>query len=175
MTYDNLKRLTINGLRKSLKKSRISNELLHPDKKQEASQQEKRDKLDTLTQESNEILISVKGVWPFDLFPDEIAIDRQTITITRNIFWGIHSRVVCHYQDLVKADLNVGPFFGSLNIYSKYFTDGEEVVKWFSKKNATTIHAVLQGLLIAQKEGIDLRELPREEVIEKLYSIGMRE
>lgn len=143
-----------------------------PQKTQE--HQEKSDKLTTLAKESNEVLIAAKGVWPFDLFPDEISIDRQTITIIRNLFWGVQQRVICHYQDLVKSDLNAGPFFGSLNIYSKYFTDGEEKIKWLTKKDATTIHAVLQGLLIAQKESLDLKELPKEEVIAKLYSIGMR-
>jgi hypothetical protein len=108
------------------------------------------------------------------LFPDEVSLDRQTLTITRNIFWGVQQKVICHYQDLVNSHVNLGPFFGSLNIYSKYFTDGEEQVNWFSKKDAEKMHAILQGLLITQKEGIDLKDLSREEIVAKLYSIGAR-
>lgn len=82
--------------------------------------------------------------------------------------------MICHFDDLVNSHVNVGPFFGSLSIFSKYFTDGEEQVHWFSRRNAEKIHAILQGLLIAKKEGVDLKSLSKEELIPKLYQIGKR-
>lgn len=128
--------------------------------------------IDEVLEESNIVLAKFRGVWPFDFFPDEIIIDKQAVTIVRHWFFGVGQKITCHFDDLVNAEVNVGPFFGSLNIYSKYFTDGVEHVKWFSASDARRIHAILQGLLIAKKEGVDLKTVPNEEILGKLYEIG---
>lgn len=128
--------------------------------------------LDDIVQESNEVLARFKGVFPFDFFPDEVIIDKQAITIVRNFFFGVKGKIICHYDDLVNSEVNLGPFFGSFTIYSKYFTDGEEKVNWFSKGDAKKIHAILQGLLIARKEGVNLKTLSRGDILNKLYQIG---
>lgn len=163
--YDNLKVLTINGLKKSL--NRLDRAKLRP-----KEQSSKKPSLDEVIVESNKVLGKFKGVWPFDFFPDEVLLDKQAITIVRHHFWGVFAKITCHYDDLVNSQVNVGPLFGSLNIYSKYFTDGEEVVKWFSNTDAQRIHAILQGLLIARKEGVDLKETPDDELLTKLHKIG---
>lgn len=128
--------------------------------------------IDEVLEESNIVLAKFRGVWPFDFFPDEVIIDKQAVTIVRHWFFGVGQKITCHFDDLVNAEVNVGPFFGSLNIYSKYFTDGVEHVKWFSAGDARRIHAILQGLLIAKKEGVDLKSVPNDEILGKLYEIG---
>ena len=141
---------------------------------QNETREEEKTALDLLVQESNEIIARFKGVWPFDLFPDEVIIDKHAITIVRHIFFGISRKIICHFDDLVNSEVNVGPFFGSLKIYSKYFTDGEEDIKWFSRSDAATIHAILQGLLTVRKEGISLKDLSPEDIISKLYDLGTK-
>jgi len=133
---------------------------------------EEKPSLDRIMEESNEILAHFRGVWPFDFFPDEVIIDKKAITIVRHWFFGVGQKITCHFDDLVNAEVNVGPFFGSLKIYSKYFTDGEEDIKWFSRGDAKKIHAILQGLLMAKKEGVDLHDIPNDELLTKLYKIG---
>lgn len=153
--------IAVNGLRSYLKE-RSSN---MPD-------EQKKPTLDEVVQESNEVLVKFKGVFPFDPFPDEVIIDKQAITILRHIFFGVTQKITCHFDDLVNSEVNLGPFFGSLNVYSKYFTDGVETVKWFSRGDAAKIHAILQGLLIAKKEGVDLKNMTKEDILQKLYTIG---
>lgn len=156
---ENLKRLTTKALTNYLKKYKQDNEKKNPT-------------LDSIVEESNEILAHFKGVWPFDLFPDEVIIDKQAVTIIRHWFFGVGQKITCHFDDLVNAEMNIGPFFGSIQIYSKYFTDGEEDIKWFSRSDVKKIHALLQGLLIAKKEGVDIKSLSKDEILHKLYKIG---
>lgn len=136
--------------------------------------QEQQADLDTVVEESNEILVRFRGVWPIDLFPDEVEIDRHTITVRNRAFWNVEKKSVCHYDDLVNSEINLGPFFGSISIFSKYFTDNHERVRWLSRKDAKNLQAFLQGILIARKEGVDLKGLTRNEIIAKLYTIGKR-
>ena len=130
--------------------------------------------LDEIARESHEELARFKAVWPFDLFPDEIIINKSNVTIIRHFFFFVEEKIICHFDDLINTHLNIGPFFGSIGILSKYFTDGREDVQWFSRRDAERLHAILQGLLIARKEGVSLRQLPKETIIEKLYAIGKR-
>lgn len=136
------------------------------------SPQEKHEDLEQVVQESNEVLATFRGVFPFDIFPDEVIIDKQSITIIRHFFIGISQRVNSHFDDLVNSEVNLGPFFGSINVYSKYFTEGVERVNWLSRDGAQALHEILQGLLITRKEGVDLKDLSREEIIFKLRQIG---
>lgn len=128
--------------------------------------------LDQIMQESNQVLAHFRSVWPFDFFPDEVIIDKKAITIVRHWFFGVGQKITCHFEDLVNSEVQIGPFFGSIKIYSKYFTDGEEDVNWFSRSDAKKIHAILQGLLMAKKEGADIQNIPNDELLYKLYHIG---
>jgi len=129
--------------------------------------------LDKIARDSHDELARFHGVWPFDLFPDEIIINRTNVTIVRHYFFFVSEKMICHFEDLVNSHVNVGPFFGSIAIFSKYFTDGEEDLHWFSRTNAEKVHAILQGLLIVKKEGVDISNVPKEEIIPKLYAISI--
>lgn len=142
--------------------------------KENPSPEAKKADLDRIAADSHDELATFRTVFPFDLFPDEIIINRTNITLIHNYFFFVSQKLICHFDDLVNSHVHLGPFFGSLQIISKYFTDGEEDIKWLSRKNAETIHAILQGLLIAKKEKVDLKGLPREEIISRLYQIGKR-
>lgn len=165
---DNLKRWTTKSLIKYLNQSRRVAEKSQPVE----NQSEEKPTLDEVLEESNEVLAHYTGVWPFDFFPDEVIIDKKAVTIVRHWFFGVSQKITCNYDDLVNAEVNLGPFFGSMSIYSKYFTDGEERVNWFSRESARQIHAILQGLLMAKKEGVDIKSIPNDELINKLTNIG---
>jgi len=165
--YENSKTLAIQSLRRFLNEFKRVNP-----QPQVQSTEEKKPTLDQVLEESNEVLARFRGVWPFDFFPDEVIVDKKAITIVRHWFFGVGQKITCHFEDLVNAEVNVGPFFGSMSIYSKYFTDGQEDVKWFSRGDAKKLHAILQGLLMARKEGVDIKNIPNDELLEKLYKIG---
>lgn len=175
---EHLKTLAINGLRKFLSKynaeERQQKAQTSVSQSPKQSHEENKADLDRIAFDSHDELAKFRGVWPFDFFPDEVIINRTNITIIRHYFFFVSQKIICHFDDLVNAHVNAGPFFGSLSIYSKYFTDGQEDIKWFSRNSAERIHAILQGLLIARKEGVDIKTMSKEEIIPKLYQIGKR-
>lgn len=124
------------------------------------------------TANAHEILLHVKGVFPFDIFPDEAKLDRQMLTIRRNIFPGISKTVTSHHDDILNSHLDQGPLFGSVTIHLKYVTDGEETIKWLSKRDAKELHVLLQGILSARKNEIDLTPLNRSELLKRLEEMG---
>lgn len=172
--YENLKRLTINGLTRYLQMSRTENAKNPQEQQREKAPEEQQADLDRIAIDSQEELARFRGVFPFDLFPDEIIINKTNITVIRHYFFFVSQKLICHFDDLVNSHVNVGPFFSSISIISKYFTDGQEDVKWLSRQDGEKVHAVLQGLLLSRKEGVDLKRLPKEEIIDKLIAIGKR-
>lgn len=132
----------------------------------------KKINIDDVAKESKEQLAMFKAVFPFDFFPDKVVIDSQSITIVHNFFFGVKQKVMSHFDDLAHSELNVGPLFGSIKIFSKYFVDGEEQINWLTRRDASDLHAIIQGILISRKENVDLKSVPKEELIYKLHEIG---
>lgn len=153
-----------NGTRPDEEKPIKIEDVTEPDKLSE--------RFNEIASESQEVLISMKAVWPFDFFPNEIKLDRQTITIKRNYFFKVSKTLVSHHRDILNSNLNIGPFFGSLLINTKYLTHDEFTINWLWRDDALLLHEVLQGLLIAQKEEVDTKGLPKDDLIYKLREMG---
>lgn len=134
--------------------------------------QDKEDEFFEFAKKTKEVLIQVHGVWPFDFFPDVATLNRSMFIVKRNVFIGVSKTITCHHDDILDSHLNLGPFFGSVSIHMKYVTNGVEVINWLSRKDAIRLHAILQGLLAAKKNNLDINTLDREGLAERLEAIG---
>ena len=66
-----------------------------------------------ITEESQEELISVTTVFPFQLFPDTITVDRQKVSIIRRHFFGVADTAVAKIGDIINVEASTGPCLGS--------------------------------------------------------------
>lgn len=117
-------------------------------------------------------LIEVKSVFPFDLFPNSVTLDRKQVTITYRYFFQVMRVVSVQIQDILSAEVNAGPFFGSLDIVSRFFTDVHHKINWMWRGDAIKLRRLIQGAILAHHEEIDIINIPRDELLEKLYRLG---
>ena len=165
--YANLRHLTINGLTKYSKKFKKDSE-----EREVGSEKLTDEQFTEFAHKTKEVLIHVKGVWPFDLFPDEATLDRQKFVVKRHILWGVSKTQSAHHDDILDSNLSLGPIFGSVTVHMKYVTNGEETINWLTKENATRLHIMLQGLLSSKKNGMDLTPLSTDELKKRLMQMG---
>lgn len=121
---------------------------------------------------SHEELISVTTVFPFQLFPDTVAIDRQKVSIIHRTFFRTANVVSVKIGDVLNVESQMGPFFGSIKIYSKYFVDNFHEVKFLARSDVITLHKLLQGYMIATEKEIDCLQIPKEELVVLLKELG---
>ena len=89
-------------------------------------------------------------------------------------------------KDILNAEVDVGPFFGSLRVTTRYFSDqsqfaGSEpdtknskppVINYLWRHDAIKLHSMLQGYIIACQKEIECSEIAKEELVTLLHDLG---
>ena len=136
-----------------------------------------------LEKQSHEVLFKKDTVFPFILFPNTIILDRTQLTIIHRTFFRVAKISSVRIQDILTTDVNVGPFFGSLRVATRFFVNqdtedgrGTEIkapsINFLWKHDALEIHKLLQGFIVATQDEIDISETPTSELKELLRSLG---
>lgn len=130
------------------------------------------DQLRDIVEMSHPTLAKASAIFPFDLFPDTLTIDRQKLTVVHRSFFNIEQTVSVQLADVTNVQANVGPFFGALTISSEHFINNTQTIKYVSRHNAIVIQHLLQGMIIAHKEHIDLNQIGEKELLVLLDDLG---
>src|SRR5690554_5588578 len=86
-----------------------------------AEQSETRQELRQAASDAQEVLIKADSIFPLVLFPDTIIVDRVKVTITRRQFFLVAEVVSTQIEDVLNVESDTGPFFGSINLYTRFF------------------------------------------------------
>jgi hypothetical protein len=135
-------------------------------------QREIREKMDDLVDLSRRVLFKTTSVFPFEFFPDEIVIDPYKVNIVSREFFAserIHSIAIKEISDVL---IDTGPFFAALKIIDKNFIENTIVVRYLKKQEALKARRIIQGIMIANKEELDIAKLEVDELAEKAEEIG---
>jgi hypothetical protein len=131
-------------------------------------------KLKKAIKASNQVLISIKTVFPLTLFQDTVTVDRAKLTITRRQFFQMSEVMSIRLEDILNVTATAGPFFGSLTITNRIQGGMGDPIKvdrlW--RDDALKLKRILQGYVIALQKKIDCSELSTGELAEMLDRIG---
>jgi hypothetical protein len=122
---------------------------------------------------SNEILAQATTIFPFTMFPDTITVDRTKLTVAHRTFFAVAEMMSIRIEDILNVTANVGPFFGSLVISTRFFdTHKPYEVNWLWRSDALRIKRIMQGYIIATQKEIDCSALSTEELSRMLDTLG---
>lgn len=136
------------------------------------AQQKASEELDSLATGSARIILDIKAVFPFNFFPDELIIDETKVSVHTKLFFYTKQVRSVVYSDIFNVVIHEGLFFAKLEIIDRYFSEQSIVIEFLKKKDAILARRIIQGMVIAKKEKIDLQALPIKDLIEKLDRIG---
>ena len=134
--------------------------------------QEVHEKLIDITEKAQDILCKADTVFPFTLFPDTITLDREKLTVATRSFFRTAKIVSVPVSSISSAEADVGPFFGSLHMASKFFVQNKYSVNFLTRADAMKIQHLLQGFIIAQEKDIDVTDINREDLLILLEDLG---
>ncbi len=127
------------------------------------------------TMHAHEVLMKVETVFPFTLFPDTVTIDREKLTIANRLFFRVAKINSILITDIQSIEANVGPFFGSLHIVSKFFVNNPNVprvVKFLWRHDAERVQRLIQGFIIAKQKDIDCSQIDTDKLLAMLADLG---
>lgn len=125
-----------------------------------------------MTTQSHDILYKANTVFPFNLFPDTITIDREKLTIANRIFFLTARITSVPIPDLLSVEADVGPFFGSLHLNSRYFYTNPRSISFLPRKDTLNLQRLLQGYIIAHEQRIDCSKMEKEQLKILLEDLG---
>jgi hypothetical protein len=132
------------------------------DRKEELNDnQEKvpKEKMIQATKKESEILFRTKTVFPFDLFPDTITIHTTKIDIVQKIFFYSQDIMSISVKDIAAVEVQTAPFFATINIIPAPPYLDPKTIRYLKISDAIKIKKLIDKLLLAIKEDIDLLEL----------------
>lgn len=131
--------------------------------------------VDTLlgvTIHSHEILYKAETVFPFNFFPDTIIIDKEKLTIIARYFFWVAKITSVPIRDILSVEADIGPFFGALQLTSRYFYTNPHSINFLWRKDTLKIQKLLQGFIIANERGIDCSLIDKSQLEELLVHLG---
>jgi hypothetical protein len=133
---------------------------------------QQREELYEAAIKSNDILYKAESVFPFSMFPDTITVDREKVSIANRVFFRVAQMHSIRIDDVLSVEGNVGPFFGSIRVTSKYFVKSPRVINYLTREDTRSIQKILQGYAIARQKEIDCSKIPTKELLRLLMELG---
>ncbi|HVO86690.1 MAG TPA: hypothetical protein VMT23_03105 [Candidatus Binatia bacterium] len=125
-----------------------------------------------LSGKAHDILYSAKTVFPLDLFPDTVVLDRERLTIIQKEFFFTARIVSVPVRDILSVEVDIGPFFGSVHMSSRYFSSNPYSMNFLWRKDAIKLQRLLQGYIIAHERQIECSDIDKNDLIKLLYELG---
>lgn len=130
--------------------------------------------LDDLIKESNTTICRISSVFPFQIFPDEIIVDANKITIVRrNLLFKRSFPILIN--DILTIKVTRGIFFASMSFEVRGFEQNPNAVTFLWPEKATEAKVCILGILNVKKQNLDISKIPVELLKEKLTQIGEAE
>jgi hypothetical protein len=143
-------------------------------KKESAKTEEiNKDRFHNLVKASNSTLYKLASVFPFDFFTDEISIEITQINVIKRLFFATAHLQTIPIKNVADVFVQTSILFASLRIIDSSYIENSIQVDNLKKSDAVIARRIIQGLVIANKEGIDLAKIPRSTLFSDIENLGM--
>ena len=159
-------------LRQTTKNQTKKDGLVEASKETIKIEQINHDRFKNLVRASNQVLLKVHNVFPFDLFTDEISIEITQINVIKRTFFAVAHLQTIPIKNVADIFLQTSVFFASIKIIDSSYIENSVQIEYLRKEDACKVRRVIQGLVIANKEGIDLTKVPPSDLVSDIESLG---
>lgn len=146
----------------------------HKDAQKDAARTEQinKDRFHNLVRASNQTLLTIKAVFPFDFFTDEISVEITQVNVIKRYFFATAHLQTIPIKSVADVFLDTSLFFASIRIIDSSYIENSIEVDYLHKDDACKARRIIEGLVIANKEGIDLAKIPPKTLLADIESLG---
>lgn len=151
------------------RKTELKEDVEHKIERNVENQEEK--KLEEAINKRKKSIFKVKTLFPLDLFPDTLTIDLDTVTVSSHNFIKSGSVVSYSIDDIKRVVVEKGPITSTVRIYLTGASK-EVAVSQMKNSDAFEVRKIINGLLRAKKEHINLRKIDTKMFHKKIEELG---
>lgn len=142
-------------------------------KEEEKEAEKSHHKIEALIKKSQKPLIKITSIFPLTLSPVSLVVEVDRVNITFNQFLGTYQMRSVPIKNLGEVVVETGPLFATLRVLeARMGQDTIIEVKPVRKRDAVRARRVLHGLMVADKNGVDLTVFEPEELARKVEILG---
>lgn len=121
---------------------------------------------------AEEVLLEATSVFPFNIFPDSIKIDRQKVIMIHREFFRVASIQNIQLSKIQSIEADVGPFFGSVSITAEQFENTVSTIHFLTRRDTIRVQELLQGFVVANQRNIDYSHVDTKELVPLIKKLG---
>lgn len=107
--------------------------------------------------QQNEVLFTVRTVFPFDFFPDTIIVDRFKVQINKAFFFASYRVTTVPISETLNIKVTHGLFFAQVHI-EDFMARVSTKIEYLPNADATELGELVQGMVIAMKQKASLQQ-----------------
>lgn len=128
--------------------------------------------IDKLTKKAGKVLLKIKSVFPFDLFPDTLIVDENKVDIIYYKFFFEKNYFSALIKNINSVHVNTGILFASMTFELTGYESNPEPIKYLWVKDAIKARRIILGLISAAKENVDVSRITSNDLAKKMEEIG---
>ena len=128
-------------------------------------------KLRSLAGQSEEVIYCATTIFRFRPERYELLIDRVKVTVIKRLLLLADNITSIALDDLLSVNLSSSLFFGTLTLRARY-EDRPIVIPFLLRSKAFRAKRIMEGLIVAKNKGINLDEIPIDELTAEVTRIG---
>lgn len=93
------------------------------------------------------IIHKVKSMFPFQLFPDELIITKEKVTLLNNVLPGMRVVLDLPIEDVAQVEADCGPVFAELYVYPRLRNQETLHITRLSRKEALAAQRIIESMI----------------------------
>lgn len=118
------------------------------------------------------ILLKIRAVFPFDFFPNEIIVDENKVDIVSRKFFFSKEVFSIPIMNINGVTSSSNLVFGEIRIEAWGIHRLPEPVRYLRKQDALKARRIIGGLIMANREKVDIANIPLLKARKVLEEIG---
>lgn len=128
--------------------------------------------LEDLVASTRRAIFKTRAVFPFDLFPDQLSIEPTQVNFSKKSFFLTYHLQSIPIKNVADVFLQTSIFFASLRVVDSSYIENSIEIDYLPKDHASKARRIIQGLVIATKNGVDTSKVKISELAQKAEKIG---
>jgi len=120
--------------------------------------------------QANEVLFEFETVFPFDVAPDKIVLDRFKISIIKKELLGSERITTIPLGGSMSVKVNTGPLTSQMVLTDP--DQGEVKIENVSTEDAQRFRELIEGIVVGIRSGVNLLGMSKEELIKQALNWG---
>lgn len=124
-------------------------------------------------EQNNEYLFRCTSLFPFQLFPDEVILDKLKISIIKRDFFFTKRIITLPLTGTVNVKVYKGPITSMLEMMDMSTLNQQAIrVRHVLNDDAVTFHRLVEGIVIGMRQGVNFMDMERNEMMDSAMKWG---